>query len=169
MTGSNGRPAARAVDALRSGLTAVSVVVLAIYFALVLIQVFYRYVLNDSIFWSEEFVRGGLVWGVMLSSALVAGVRGHIRIEVLELMLPPGGRRIVLWIANSLTLAFLLTLVWAGIEFIDRTWFQTSPMLQVPKWSVYFAIPIGAALETIFTLAAWNLEPPLNEPTDPTL
>ena len=74
-----------------------SVALLASYFVLVLLQVFFRYVLNESLFWAEELVRGAMLWGIMLSSALVAASRGHIRVEVLELMLPPAGRRVVVW------------------------------------------------------------------------
>lgn len=162
------RPISASIGSLRSVLTAVSAGVLVVYFALVLLQVFFRYVLNESIYWAEEFVRAGLVWGVMIGSALVAGARGHIRIEVLELMLPPAGRRVVVWIANSLTLAFCLILAWAGVELIDRTWFQRSSLLDVPKWSVYLAIPVGAALETIFTLASWH-DRHGDDPTDHTL
>ena len=83
---------------------------------LVLLQVFYRYVLNESLFWAEELVRGAMLWGVMLSSALVAASRGHIRIEVLELMLPPARparRRLARQRAD---LAFSLILLWAGIQ-----------------------------------------------------
>src|SRR4249920_1268950 len=87
---------------LRTSLSAVSVALLASYFVLVLLQVFYRYVLNESLFWAEELVRGAMLWGIMLSSALVAAARAHIRVEVLELMLPPKGRRIVMWAANVL-------------------------------------------------------------------
>ncbi len=80
------------VGRLRASLTAVSVALLAVYFVVVLLQVFFRYVLNESLFWAEELVRGLMLWGIMLSSALVAASRGHIRVEVLELMLPPTGR-----------------------------------------------------------------------------
>ena len=38
---------------LRAVLTALSVALLASYFVLVLLQVFYRYVLNDSLYWAE--------------------------------------------------------------------------------------------------------------------
>jgi hypothetical protein len=76
----------------------------------------------------------------MIGSALVAASRNHIRIEALELMLPPAGRRIVVWLANSLTIAFSLILLWASIELMDRSWFQQAPMLEVPKWTVYMAI-----------------------------
>jgi len=156
-------------DRLRKALTAVSVVLLAGYFALVLLQVVFRYILNESLFWAEEFVRGAMLWGVMLSSPLVAAARGHIRIEMLELMLPPTGRRIVMILTDVLTMAFLLTLLWAGVEFVDRTWFQHSPLLDVPKYTVYLAIPIGAAIEAVFMLLTWGQHVPSDEPTDRTL
>jgi len=154
---------------LKAALTFVSVVLLFTYFCLVLLQVFFRYVLNESLFWAEEFVRGAMLWGVMLSSALVAAGRAHIRIEVLELMLAPAGRRIVMILIDILTLAFLLTLLWAGIELVDRTWFQRSPLLDVPKYSVYLAVPIGAAIEAIFMVMTWQKHIPTGEPTDRTL
>ena len=102
------------VRRLRAALTALSAGLLASYFVLVLLQVFFRYVLNESLFWAEELVRGLLVWGVMVSSALVAASREHIRLEMLELMLPPAGRKVVVSVANALTIAFSLILLWAA-------------------------------------------------------
>ena len=157
------------IGRLRAVLTALSVGLLASYFVLVLLQVFYRYVLNDSLYWAEELVRGLMVWGVMVGSALVAASRNHIRIEVLELMLPPAGRKIVIWLANSLTVAFSLILLWASIELMDRSWFQQSPMLEVPKWTVYMAIAVGAGLEALLMILTWNQEPPADHQTDLTL
>ncbi len=150
-------------------MTAISVVLLVSYFILVLLQVFFRYVLNESLFWAEEFVRGAMLWGVMLSSPLVAASRAHIRIEILELMLPQAGRRIVVLLNDILTLAFCVTLVWAGLEFVERTWFQNSPLLDVPKYTVYLAIPVGATIEVIFMLLTWDQYTPSEEPTDKTL
>src|SRR3954469_6691952 len=148
--------AGRFVGRLRASLQVVSVALLASYFVLVLLQVFFRYVLNESLFWAEELVRGAMLWGIMLSTARVGAPRGHIRVEVLELMLPPRGRRVVIWLANALTLAFSLILLWAGLQFVERTWMQQSPVLDVPKWTVYLAIPVGAALESVLMLLTWN-------------
>jgi TRAP-type C4-dicarboxylate transport system permease small subunit len=157
------------VRRFRATLTAVSVTLLASYFVLVLLQVFFRYVLNESLFWAEELVRGAMLWGIMLSSALVAAARAHIRVEVLELMLPPRGQRAVMWIANVFTLAFCLTLLWAGIQFIARTRMQQSPVLDVPKWTVYLAIPVGAAFESLLMILTWNRDVAPTEPADRTL
>ena len=131
------------------------VVLMAFYFALVLTQVFFRYVLNESLFWSEEVVRYSLVWSTLLGAAVVAYQRAHIRIEVLELMLRPAARRVVHFLADALTLAFTLILFATGVEFVERTIFQHSASLGAPMWAVYAAVPTGAAIEAIFTLAAW--------------
>ena len=166
-------PVARRVDALAHAiggtLKALSAALLASYFVLVLLQVFFRYVLNESLFWAEELVRGLMVWGVMISSALVAGSRGHIRVEVLELMLPPAGRRVVLWIADALTIAFSVLLFWAAIELMNRTWLQQSPLLEIPKWSVYMALAAGAGMEALLTLLTWSRPLPAEVVVDPTL
>jgi len=105
--------------------------------------------------------------GPPLVQKVRAGRGGNFSVEVLELMLPPAGRRIVVWAANVLTLAFSLTLLWAGIQFIDRTWMQQSPVLDVPKWTVYLAIPVGAALESLLMILTWSHDiPAAGEPTD---
>lgn len=162
-------PVGPLVDGLRAGLKALSVALLASYFVLVLLQVFFRYVLNESLFWAEELVRGLMVWGVMISSALVAASRGHIRVEVLELMLPPRGRKIVTMISNALSIVFSLLLLFAAIQLIDRSWLQQSPLLQVPKYTVYMALAIGAGLEALLMVFTWNDEPAVEHPVDPTL
>lgn len=166
-------PLARRVDALvrslGTTLKALSAALLATYFVLVLLQVFFRYVLNESLFWAEELVRGLMVWGVMVSSALVAGSRGHIRVEVLELILPPAGRKVVMWIADALTIAFSVLLLCAAIELMSRSWMQQSPLLGIPKWTVYMALAVGAGLESLLTLLTWNRRLPVDHTVDPNL
>ena len=157
------------VGGLGAALTALSVALLASYFVLVLLQVFFRYVLNESLFWAEELVRGLMVWGVMVGSAVVAASRGHIRVEVLELMLPPAGRKVVVWISDALTIAFSLLLLWAAVELMDRSWLQQAPLLEVPKWTVYMAIAAGAGIEALMTLLTWNRAGAVQHPVPPTL
>src|SRR5260221_10133482 len=91
---------------------------MAFYFALVLTQVFFRYVLNESLFWSEEVVRYSLVWSTLLGAAVVAHQRAHIRIEILELLLPPTAKRVVHFLSDALTLSFNIILLVTGIELV---------------------------------------------------
>ena len=99
----------------------------------------------------------------------MAASRDHIRVEVLELMLPPAGRKMVVGIAKTLCVAFSLILLWAGIQLMERTWFQQSPLLEVPKWTVYMAIAVGAGLEALLVILTWNREPASERQADPLL
>ena len=92
-----------------------------------------------------------------------------VMIYILELMLPPAGRRVVLWIADALTLAFGVLLLWAAIELMSRTWLQQSPLLEIPKWSVYMALAAGASIETLLTVLTWSRQLPTEDVVDPSL
>jgi TRAP-type C4-dicarboxylate transport system permease small subunit len=143
-------------DRLHRGLEAVTVLLLAVYFVLVVLQVFFRYVLNRSLFWSEELVRFALVWSVMLGSAVVAYRGEHLRIDVLDTVLPPRTRRAVGRVAQVLTFAFCVILAGTGLQFMLRTLTQRSAVLEVPIWAVYAAVPVGAVLEGVCMLLAWR-------------
>ena len=56
------------------------------------------------------------------------------------------------FLANLLTFAFILILAVAGVQFVSRTLFQHSASLGVPMWTVYAAVPVGAAIEAWFML-----------------
>ncbi len=146
-------------DRLHRGLEAVTVALLVVYFVLVVLQVFFRYVLNRSLFWSEEVVRFALVWSVMLGSAVVAYRGEHIRIDALDAVLPPPARTVVARLAEFLTFAFCVILAGTGVQFTFRTLTQRSPVLEVPVWAVYAAVPVGAVLEAVCMLARRGAPP----------
>lgn len=141
------------MDRLYAVLRAICVVILIEYLILVLLQVFFRYVLNESLFWAEEAVRFSMVWSVLLGSALVARDRAHIRIDVVENLLPPVARRRLDLALDVLMIVFMVILMITGIQFAGRSMMQTSASLDLPMWAVYGAIPIGAFLQALFVLS----------------
>ncbi|HWC03304.1 MAG TPA: TRAP transporter small permease [Methylomirabilota bacterium] len=147
-------------DRLHRGLEAVTVLLLAAYFVLVILQVFFRYVLNRSLFWSEEVVRFALVWSVMLGSAVVAYRGEHLRIDALDTLLPPTAQRVLTRLAEFLTFVFCVILTGTGVQFTLRTLTQRSAVLEVPIWAVYAAVPVGAALEAACMLMGRRRGPP---------
>ena len=141
------------MDRLYAVLRAICVVILVEYLILVLLQVFFRYVLNESLFWAEEAVRFSMVWSVLLGSALVARDRAHIRIDVVENMLPPTARRRLDLVLDLLMILFMIILMVTGLQFAGRSMMQSSPSLDLPMWAVYGAIPLGAVLQALFVLS----------------
>jgi TRAP-type C4-dicarboxylate transport system permease small subunit len=134
---------------------AVEPVIAAIYVALVAVvvaQVFFRYVLNDSLTWSEEFVRYAMLWSVLLGAGLVSAKREHVNVDFLREQLSGAARRRLDFANAALVLIFCALLVWHGIAFANRAWFAVSPAGGYPMMVVYAAMPLGGVLIAVFTV-----------------
>ena len=59
---------------------------------IVFLQFFTRYVLNDSLSWTEEIARYGLMWIVFIGGIMVTRRNTHIAVELLSNVMKPGRR-----------------------------------------------------------------------------
>ncbi|MFP4305977.1 MAG: TRAP transporter small permease [Desulfococcaceae bacterium] len=116
-------------------------------------QVFSRYVLNHSLFWSEELARYFLVWLTFLG-ATVAYRRGvHPGVDVLYRRLPAGlqhGCRIAVHL-TSIGLFGVMT--YFGVAFAWFVRLQITPALGLPKWTVLGIIPLSGLIFLLHALA----------------
>lgn len=114
--------------------------------AIVAAQVFFRYVLNASLFWSEEAARFLLVWLTFLG-ATTAYYRGsHPGIDALTRRLPAKARRAAAVTANGAAAGLAMVMIVYGIRFAWFVRLQISPALSLPKWIVFAVIPITGLL-----------------------
>jgi TRAP-type C4-dicarboxylate transport system permease small subunit len=139
------------VNAVRRLTEVLTVLCVATFVVLIILQVFFRFVLNSSITWSEEVVQFLLLWSVMLGSAVASDRQGHIALDPLREHLSPAGFRMLQWFAGSCTLAFCACLVFYGIRFIGRVGAMTASASDLPMAYVYAAMPVGAVLIGFFT------------------
>ena len=129
---------------------AVTVVGVASYSTLICVQVFFRYVLNSSLVWSEELVQFILLWTVMLGSAIATDRGAHITLNPLEEHLGPRERRIKNAIVEFGTICFCGVLAYYGFVLAYRTRFMTSAAADIPMSYAYAAMPVGALLIIFF-------------------
>ena len=75
------------LERINSGVLAVgktiSILALAIMVCLILGQVFFRYVMNDALNWSEEAARFGMIWMTGLMAPLAYRLGGFVAIDML--------------------------------------------------------------------------------------
>ena len=120
---------------------------------LVAVQVFARYVLNHSLFWSEELARYLLVWLTFLG-ATVAYHRGvHPGVDVVTSRLPAGAARICRVLVILVSMGLFGVMVVSGCRFAWFVRMQITPSLSLPKWIILAIIPVSGALLLLHGLA----------------
>jgi TRAP-type C4-dicarboxylate transport system permease small subunit len=115
---------------------------------IVFLQFFSRYVLNDSIAWTEEIARYVLMALTFTGSAMAARRGTHIAVEFLPNMLPAGPRRWLHLGAAGVAVAFYAISVWLCWQVAEAMQFQPMVVVDWPLSWVYWAILAGLVLTT---------------------
>ena len=115
---------------------------------LVLVQVLFRFVFNFSLDWTEELSRFVFIWLVYMAVALAAKAGRHIRVEVMEHVLPPRIARFLPYIAEICWFGFCIYMVFHGAEITAGLMnsAQLAPVTQISMGYVYIIVPFGFAL-----------------------
>ena len=100
-------------------------------------QVFFRYVLNHSLFWSEELARFQLVWLSFLGASVAYRRKVHPGIDVLTSGMPVIIRKIFARRRPSGRPGILSVMVFYGYRFAYFVRLQISPALSFPKWIIF--------------------------------
>lgn len=107
-------------------------------------QVWYRFVLNDPLSWSEELGRYLFVWISFMGAAAGVRYQVHLGIDVLDKLLSPKAYRYVVVAVNLIIQVFLLTIIYWGFKILDIIKFQTSPSMNISMVYPYLAVPVGS-------------------------
>jgi TRAP-type transport system small permease protein len=114
---------------------------------IVFLQFFTRYVLNDSLAWTEEIARYGLMWVVFIGGAMVTRRNTHIAVELLSNVMKPGPlRSALLAFVDFVKLAFLGLLAFVSWTITARMHFQRMTVFDLPMSYVYAGVALGCFL-----------------------
>ncbi|MFH6599025.1 TRAP transporter small permease [Ectopseudomonas khazarica] len=123
--------------------------------------VFYRYVLNASLAWTDEVALLAFSWSVFLFSSELVRQQSHVRITLLVERLAPPLRSLIERLSLLLVATFGALMLWAGWKFAAFTAHQVSAALRYPLWLQSAAIPVSGALIVLHSL------PLLLQPSSP--
>lgn len=118
---------------------------------LVAFQVFMRYVMQNSLAWSEELARYCMIWMIYIGTSWAAKESSNIKVDVLNIVLSNKQRIYVTIFSNLVFLIFALLVVYYGYDACYRIarMGQKSPASQLPMWIVYVAVPLGFAMASL--------------------
>lgn len=110
---------------------------------IVFLQFFTRYVLNDSLAWTEEIARYGLMWITFIGAAIVVRKNTHIAVEVLLQFTPAGFARTLLAVVDTIKLGFFILLAYFSWTIVERMHFQRMTVFEWPMSIVYGGVAVG--------------------------
>ncbi len=115
--------------------------------AILAIQIFYRYVLNDPLVWVMPVSLFLFVWAIWLGGS--AGIRdeSQIKVELAERYLPLRVKRILMPLTSLVCSGFLLMVVYKSLEVVK---FQTSAIydtLPMSRGWLFLVVPaVGSVM-----------------------
>ena len=131
----------------------------------IIIQVFFRYVLNNALPWPDEVARFFMLWmtGLIAPSAYRWG--GFVSIDMFQRFLPKILSNILIFLILLVSLTVLLIGFEMGLKHINAGWIFSSSSIKIPfsliggkteamklAW-MYMSLPVG-----IFLLIMVNVE-----------
>ena len=140
----------RALDRLSewlSNLTVVATALMAVaMIASLCLEVFYRFALRHSLFWSEEMALLLFTWIVLLLGSVGVREGFHVRVSLFTDMLPHAARLALERLILTGLILFGAAMAYAGWGIVLRNWDQVAPATRYPLPLLYAAVPAMGAL-----------------------
>jgi tripartite ATP-independent transporter DctM subunit len=139
------------------GAEALYVTLTAGFAAVMGLGVFFRYVLNNSLSWSDELAMILFTWAILLGASIAYAQDRHVRLETLVRQLIPTWQARVSVLSEGLSGGFLLALLVSGIEAVGASAQVLTLAMRWPLTVPYLAIPVASAL-MLFTWVRHNTD-----------
>ncbi len=126
--------------------------ILAAMSVIIFANVGLRYLTSQSIEWAEEVARHLMIWLTFIGCGPVLRYGGHIAIENLQDALPKSLAVALRVFIAVLLLCFFGFFVYFGLDYMDRTQYQSTPATQISFAIIYAALPVGMAMSIVHWL-----------------
>ncbi len=126
--------------------------------AINMIGVFFRFVINDPIGWTEEIMRYLVIWATFLAASAALFRGEHMTINVFENFPILWLRRVIHVVALLCVGTMCVVMIWQGYPLAIKNAAQLSPTMQILMMWPYLAIPVAGTL-MLFKVVALLLMP----------
>lgn len=137
--------------------------IFAFLFVIVALQFFTRYVLNDSLGWTEEIARYFLILLGFIGGVTCVRKGKHIFLEFSYHYLPTRAIKPLVSLSELLVAGFWGYGGWLAIELAQRTR-SNMVSINLPKAYIYYLVSAGCLLMAVYAVA--NLIRLLGKPAD---
>ena len=147
---------------------AAGVTLLTVILALVLVQVFQRYLPGGGWAWTGEIARYAMVWATFFMAGYLLAHDQHIAIKVVDYFLPVRALGGIKLMGHVLIAVTCVVAVYATFDFMSNDRGQVTAAAQVPLSVIYGVVAFGfasTALRAALAVAVIDL-PALRRPSE---
>ncbi len=151
----------RALAAVDTASSWIVMAAMAVLTVVVTTQVFFRYVLNESLDWGWDVPRVCFIVSILLAIPLALGRNLHVGVDLVIDYVAPRWRRTIYRFNALLMTALMVLVAYYAVVLGRATWDQRMPGLDVSVGYFYVALFI-AAVHSVLHLLRWieRGEPP---------
>ena len=120
--------------------------VLASVFLIVFANVIGRYGFSHSFAWVEEAARHLMILGAFSGAGLALREGRLVAIVAVSDLVPEQFGKALRWIIVAIMFAFMGTMLWLGISFVDFGWSKQTMSTGMSRGIPYLSIPVGCGL-----------------------
>src|SRR5699024_8179235 len=130
---------------------------LGIMVIVVFAQVFTRFITNFNIYisipWTLELSRYLMIWMVFLGSGVAARYAQQLSVDAFIQMTPAFFGKSMATISQILSVVFYFFIIRIGIESVQNTLDQSSPIMNISIGYIYLSIVVGSFIMLLNTIA----------------
>ena len=141
-----------ALDWLNRQVLRLSMLALLLASCVLTYSVVTRYLLKSSTDWQDEAAVFLLVGATFMCTAYVQSLRGHVGIEALATLLPPGVNTVRLILVDVISTLFCAFFSWKSWSLFHEAWTEgqtTSSSFAPPLWIPYSLMAVGMSVLTL--------------------
>lgn len=125
----------------------ISTALVGLITAVVCAGVFWRYVLNSSLSWSDELAKFLMVWLGFVGSPIAMRMGHHVAIALFPNLFSPRLRNLIMCLLTSLVVCFCSVLAYFSFLFALNGWNQVAVSIDnLSLFWIFISVPMGMAL-----------------------
>ena len=136
----------RSLHDIQKGVDFLAFLLLAIMVVNVTLAVIARYVLQNSLSWSEEFGRYMMVWCGFLGCSIAIRDDSHVGVSMVVDLCPPALRKFMIVLNKVVVAVFIIVVFVTSLKHLNTLSIQKSSALEIPMILPYLSVTIGMAL-----------------------
>lgn len=120
--------------------------------ALVIMNVFLRYVMNTGLYWSEEVATGAFVWSVFIGAVAAYKHGKHIGVDLLVILLPGKIQKLVTVLVDLVLIGLNGYITYLAVIFVRFSHIKPTPVLGVSSAYISSSLVVSFALMTMYSV-----------------